>query len=571
MIKEEMHISFKFFLMILALYAFVFCIKANAEAANYYIDNSKGSDDNAGSFDLPWKTLQKANSTLKAGDTVYLREGVYKNQQISPKNSGEKYKIITYTNYNNEKVNLSSAKIPIYLEKKQYIQVSGLMVTDCIYFFVLYNGSSYNLIQDCTFQNAKAYFGSLMSNYYIDAITGTRDKSITGVSNNYNKIINNKWLDAPDQCSDGPDQNCGTAPSDLHYCEKGAYNLYEGNRFGKCSHDNLVFGGVDTHHNIIRSNHFRNTYRRGLNMYLGTNFNLVEKNSFYDHGLEMAQNPTLESRKHDPWNPGAFQCINGCRNMIVRKNLFNNNGHVLAHNGEYMHFYNNTANRQIITIYSEGGKFDFRYNSYKNNIFSNTISLGWANDREFIFSWLTYVQPGYVMENNIITHNTFTGNNNRWRYNRNYSFSSLAEFEASTQDAFDNNDYMPLFVESSKNNFELTKKSLMIDNGAWLTVIKSPSNKGQSFFIVDDAGYFFDGWGIENEKGDIIKTANGKTTQIKKIDYESNRIYVDPPIDIYINEGLALNYYGLLPDIGAYEFLADPTSRMSPPNKLRVK
>ena len=49
------------------------------EAADYYVSPSasNASDANSGTEALPWKTLNKANATLRAGDTVYLKAGTY--------------------------------------------------------------------------------------------------------------------------------------------------------------------------------------------------------------------------------------------------------------------------------------------------------------------------------------------------------------------------------------------------------------------------------------------------------------------------------------------------------------
>ena len=76
-----------------------------------------------------------------------------------------------------------------------------------------------------------------------------------------------------------------------------------------------------------------------------------------------------------------------------------------------------------------------------------------------------------------------------------------------------------------------------------------------------DASYFYDGWTIPDETGDQIKTKNGQTATILSINYDTNTITVSPAIDIINGEGLALNYSGLAPDIGAHEYgsiLASP-------------
>src|SRR5512139_2607009 len=54
-----------------------FGLAAPAYAADYYVSGSSGNDDNPGTLESPWQTIQKANATLQAGDTVYIRGGTY--------------------------------------------------------------------------------------------------------------------------------------------------------------------------------------------------------------------------------------------------------------------------------------------------------------------------------------------------------------------------------------------------------------------------------------------------------------------------------------------------------------
>ena len=61
-------------------------VSMGAKAANYYLDPA-GSDTNPGTQAQPWQTIAKANNTLVAGDTVFLRAGTY-TDQIRPVNNG---------------------------------------------------------------------------------------------------------------------------------------------------------------------------------------------------------------------------------------------------------------------------------------------------------------------------------------------------------------------------------------------------------------------------------------------------------------------------------------------------
>jgi parallel beta-helix repeat protein len=68
-------------------------------AGTYYVSPS-GNDSNPGTLDSPWRTLQKAADTLVAGDTVYVRDGIY--ARVDLKHSGSPGKYITFQAYPGE-------------------------------------------------------------------------------------------------------------------------------------------------------------------------------------------------------------------------------------------------------------------------------------------------------------------------------------------------------------------------------------------------------------------------------------------------------------------------------------
>ena len=111
-----------------------------------------------------------------------------------------------------------------------------------------------------------------------------------------------------------------------------------------------------------------------------------------------------------------------------------------------------------------------------------------------------------------------------------------------------------MFTNANSRNFTLRSSSPMIDAGAFLTTVTSTTASGRTAFIVDDAAYFYDGWGIPGETGDKIKTEHGQVTTIQTIDYDTHTITVSPAINIVNGEGVALNYFGSAPDIGAFEY-----------------
>lgn len=113
-------------------------------ASRVYYVSLKGNDEWSGTLaepnvsgtDGPWKNIKKAANTLQAGDTVFIREGTYK-EQVIPKNSGSANNYITYTVYQKENVVVDGTSVAldnsdwgglIKINQKAYIKIIGLQI-----------------------------------------------------------------------------------------------------------------------------------------------------------------------------------------------------------------------------------------------------------------------------------------------------------------------------------------------------------------------------------------------------------------------------------------------------------
>ena len=81
----------------------------SAQATAYYV-STVGSDSNVGTLALPFRTIQKAASLMRAGDTCLIRGGTYR-ETVTPTNSGKSDAPITFEPYLNEVVVISGADI----------------------------------------------------------------------------------------------------------------------------------------------------------------------------------------------------------------------------------------------------------------------------------------------------------------------------------------------------------------------------------------------------------------------------------------------------------------------------
>jgi hypothetical protein len=74
----------------------------------WYVSASLGNDANPGTLAQPFQSIQQAANVAQAGDTVFIRAGVYR-QTIVPRNSGAPGRPIVYEPYQNEQVTLDGA------------------------------------------------------------------------------------------------------------------------------------------------------------------------------------------------------------------------------------------------------------------------------------------------------------------------------------------------------------------------------------------------------------------------------------------------------------------------------
>lgn len=95
----------------LLVFAFgIFIALATPTYENYYVVAPTGSDNNPGTLDRPFKTVQKCASVIQPGKTCLLRAGIYR-ETVRPTSSGIAKKPITFEAYKNEKVTISGADV----------------------------------------------------------------------------------------------------------------------------------------------------------------------------------------------------------------------------------------------------------------------------------------------------------------------------------------------------------------------------------------------------------------------------------------------------------------------------
>ncbi|WP_096085900.1 carbohydrate-binding protein [Agaribacterium haliotis] len=110
----------------LALFLLTVLVSPVTWAANFYVATN-GNDNNSGTLSQPWKTIQKAANTAKAGDHVFIKAGNYYGT-VNVANSGHANAWISFDAMpgDEQKVILNNAAFRII--RKSYIRVSGIKI-----------------------------------------------------------------------------------------------------------------------------------------------------------------------------------------------------------------------------------------------------------------------------------------------------------------------------------------------------------------------------------------------------------------------------------------------------------
>jgi hypothetical protein len=333
--------------------------------------------------------------------------------------------------------------------------------------------------------------------------------------------------------------------------DAGNYNLIENNTMYNGGHHVM---GVNGNHNVIRNNYFFNyKWSRGkgnrtlyLNGYASySNRNLIEGNR-----IGYSDVPC------DAWGAPGTQVSTDYN--IFRKNYF---------------FYNNLAGLQFSTTNSYGAGPNYN-RVYNNTFYDNGWQLDGGSDDQ---------QRGQITFNNWSTSYTIKYNaiKNNLYYNapRVYGYNVAVSGDQTFANNY-NGDVSgdPKFVNATSTlgtpsdisypNLNLQSGSPGIDGGGALTTINTAAGSGKTF-VVADAGYFTDGWGITGVLGDEIQIlGTSQRARITLVNYSTNTITVDTTLTWTEGQGISLSYAGPAPDIGAYEYSG--TQAPSPPKNLRI-
>lgn len=389
-------------------------------AATYYVDknNSNASDNNPGTSEsAPWATFTKAAGSAKAGDTVYVKDGIYYEAgEIRVANSGTSAAPITFTNFPGHSPildgsNTSAGKF-LHLRGVDYVIIDGFEIRDTYQYAVWVDGS-YNIIRNSKVHLAGRDGGNRNGITLKKEVGGGEYNTITG-----NELYDNSWN--------------GLSVESCNFTTISWNKTYRNGHQGINVFPNTAtFTGYEQGNDIIYNTSYENVETGIYTRYQKNN--LVANNLVYNN-------------KH--W--GIFFASGGTGSPGT--------GNVYA---AYTQVYNNTiVNNEYDGLYLHTGSNV----TVKNNIFYRNNHApayptgdGKANVRVGSLS-------GCVFDNNFYVE--YPNTTGPFYYNGDIT---LSEWQALGFDANIVNEENPAFANINSLNFRLTAGSKAIDAGANLS------------------------------------------------------------------------------------------------------
>jgi parallel beta-helix repeat protein len=485
------------------------------------------------------RSLAAAARAAMPGDIVVLRGGTYA-EALVPSASGTPDAPIVFRAQEGEKAVLTGALDPaIDLSQRTHIILERLIVNQVVGWLRAEN-AAFCVIRNCIFAEASAgdKRGGLAFSHATD--NQVRDNVISG---GYDAIL---LADSSRNVVQGNTIVKARHASWAILC--GKQNIIRRNILANAGEE---VGRVVDCEGVSDDAHSQNAASVG---------NLIEENLFH----------TPDSLEHEPPSPGLEY---GARDGIVRNNAFaatGGSGLRMALDSGRARL--NTDNRIYHNVFfaerlagielpaDEGAGFSG--NVFKNNIlYGSRVAVSddrWpetaAELRGKPVQLLTGRLSGFVMERNVLYGTmpsqpfviTVVGREK----GKAFPPQTLAQWQKSQPQIFrENINVRPVFRDERRLLLNLADESVLIDAGAFLA--RAAADGSGTALSVDDARWFFDGFGIAGEKGDAIQLEGDTTTaRVVRVDHETRVLTLDHPLKWHRQQGVSLRYVGRAPSLG---------------------
>ncbi|NLX12060.1 MAG: PKD domain-containing protein [Phycisphaerales bacterium] len=480
-----------------------------APATEYFV-SPEGDDANPGTREAPWRTATHAGRQAKAGDTVSFLPGDYPDSLI-PANSGTAERPIVFQAEQRRQARLKGRRVD--LQGVSHIIMRGFYLGDLKPTgnrggWMQIRNASCITVEDCQFIGAAA-----QANFIVLESTDIRVVDCDFARNQYGSDM---WR--VDQCR---------------------RVIFEGNSFCRALH--TLGLPQDSEGIVFRGNVCHSGWSRNFESRLVTNI-LIENNLF-------------------------VRAFNGGRSAGSMNQIWGRQGIINRFNQTYL-------SAGIPWSLTGTTKYPYHHDRTYHNVIHGSHGMGLVagtHSPEFM---------DLILKNNIFDRNdpfasgtqlSLTGGDaESVRLISNAIFSGrpatpalilygntpkdLAAAQALNDGRMfmDNLEVDPRFADPERFDYSLSDTSPLRNAATHLTVTRS-AGQGREL-PVDDAWYFYDGYGIANERGDLIAVGTpANQARIQRVDTKAHILHLDRELKWESGEPVSFPWSGSKPDIGVFE------------------
>lgn len=502
--------------MVFAVAVTALAIAGPCKAAQYYL-SPEGDDAAAGAREAPWRSLEKASEAAQAGDTITLLPGRYEGR-LRPVNSGTAQAPIVFRAEPRMGATLTGLEggRAIELHDLQHVRLEGLhvqpdrtgvgwlTVRDCAHIAV----------EDCRMEDST---GGLAAH-----IENSRDIRVR------HSVFHRQ-----------------TGGINMFRVSGVTRLLFEGNVISRAAHSPLQFYPPNTNrYLVLRGNVFHAAWGRSFEFF-------HDRDVLFEHNI-------ITHALNSGWSGSSHAKLGFTRGIFRFNRVFRNVGGAIHmytwRDGgalDTMRLYNNVFDDNAhYGIAVSSAHQDVRNVVFTNNVFSRNDPHG---------TWRQLSMAGGAPEQVRVLGNAFSGRAPGTPVVRDYGGDwSLAELEGEAIRAehgprYEGNmELEPGFADADRYNHALREDSPLRDAGRFLTAARGA---GQGAVLaVEDAAYFYDGFGIEGEQADLVAVgAPDRQARVVEVDHAANTLRLDRELRWQDGDPVSLPWSGAAPDIGVYE------------------